>query len=104
MTGMKNENVRVEIVFVGFTRVYDMLHGDRVKYTFSGRKVSDLVHDLVFTYGKDIEESLLVKGSQNLDPTIRIMINQKHLKRADVDHQIIEDGDEITFLRLVAGG
>jgi sulfur carrier protein ThiS len=104
MTGMENGNIRIEIVFVGFPRVYDILQGDRVTYTFSGRYVSDLVLDMVRRYGKDIEESLLAKGSQKLDPTVRIMINRKHLKREDLGHEILRDGDEITLLRLLAGG
>ena len=101
---MQVDQIHVEVVFVGFPRLYGILQGDRVKHAFAGKQISDLIDDLALRYGKEVRESLLTKGTETLDPTIKIMINRDVLKRGDLGQRAIMDGDEITFLRLLAGG
>jgi sulfur carrier protein ThiS len=95
---------RITVIFIGFPRLYEFFHGDRIEYVFSGGQLSDLVDDLVLRYGKEVRESLLAKGSEKIDPVISVKVNKKHLRREELSQQVIMDGDEITFLRLLAGG
>ena len=99
-----NKETQIEIVFIGFPKIYDFFSRDHITYVFSGKTVPDLVQDLIAYHGEPIRESLLEKRTQKLDPTIQVRINEKYVKREDFDRQIIEKGDKVVFLRLLAGG
>jgi sulfur carrier protein ThiS len=99
-----NAQINIEIVFMGFPKIYDFFLRDRVRHSFSGKTLSDLVENLITQYGEPIRRSLLEERTQKLDPTIQVRVNGNYVKREDFDRQIIEDGDNIIFLRLLAGG
>lgn len=96
--------VPIHVTFIGFPRLYELFQGDRVESLFSGGTLSELVDDLALRYGKEVKEWLLAKGSQEIDPAISIKINEKLLRREEVGRRLITEGDEIAFLRLLAGG
>jgi hypothetical protein len=100
----RDDTTSVEVVFVGFPALYRLFKGERVRHIFSGGVLVDLVDDLARCYGRQVSEFLFKKGSRELDPTIRVRINDALLKMGDVDTEPVKDGDEVTFLRLLAGG
>ncbi|NIM97211.1 MAG: hypothetical protein GTO24_03710 [candidate division Zixibacteria bacterium] len=98
------EKTGIEIVFVGFPRIYDFLKRDRIRYSFSGRTLKDLIDDLLVQYGQHVEESFWDERVNGLDPSIQIMINEKHVRSADPQNVELSQGDQVTFLKLLAGG
>lgn len=100
----ENREIQIEIIFIGFPKIYDYFRRDQVNHSFSGKTLSDLVTDLITHHGEPIRKSLLEERTQKLDPTIQVRINEKFVKGQDFDRQIIEKGDKVVFLRLLAGG
>jgi sulfur carrier protein ThiS len=96
--------IQIEVVFMGFPKIYDFFLRDRIRHSFSGKTLSDLVENLIAQYDEPIRRSLLEERTQKLDPTIQVRVNGNYVKREDFDRQTIEDGDNIIFLRLLAGG
>jgi len=96
--------MNIKIEFIGFPVIYDFFPEGAHLYTFSGNTLSQLVHDLIIRNGTRVQESLLDPGTQSLDPTIQIMVNQKLIPRGKTEEQKIKEGDHITFLKLLAGG
>jgi len=95
---------QIEVKFVGFPTVYDFFQGPFIQHTFSGKTLSDLIDDLMACYDKPLSESFLIKRTQTLDPTIQASVNETSIRREAFNHQVIEDGDRVTLLRLMAGG
>lgn len=98
------EKTGIHIVFVGFPKIYDFFQKDHVYYLFSGHTLKDLIEDLLVQYGQQIKESFWDERLNRLDPSIQIMINEKYVKSADLQHAELSKGDKVTFLRLLAGG
>ncbi|MBM4338731.1 MAG: MoaD/ThiS family protein [Deltaproteobacteria bacterium] len=51
-----------------------------------------------------MQEALLDSRTKELDSTIQISINGKFISKDEIRQQKIEDGDHITFFKLLAGG
>jgi molybdopterin converting factor small subunit len=98
------EKTGIEIVFVGFPTIYDLFKKDRIHYSFSGHTLKDLVEDLLVQYGQQIKESFWDESVKGLDPSIQIVINEKYVQSADLRYVELSEGDQVTFLRLLAGG
>jgi sulfur carrier protein ThiS len=62
------------------------------------------MQSLIERSGVRVKESLLDPRTQSLDPAIQIMINRKFLPKEEIPSRRIEEGDQITFLKLLAGG
>jgi sulfur carrier protein ThiS len=99
-----NAEINIEVVFIGFPKIYDFFLGDRVRHSFSGKTLSDLLEDLIAHYGEPVRKFLLEKSTQKLDPTIQVMLNGNRVRREDFHRHAIEEGDTLTLLRLLAGG
>ncbi len=98
------EKTDIHIVFVGFPTIYDFFQKDRIHYSFSGRTLKDLVEDLLVQYGQQIKESFWDESVKGLDPSIQIAINEKYVESTDLQNVELSQGDQVTFLRLLAGG
>ncbi len=96
--------MKIRIEFIGFPLLYDLFREGAHPYTLAGETVVELVDELISQKGSLVQESLLVPGTQELDPTIQIRVNTKFISRDEIRQQKIEDGDHITFFRLLAGG
>lgn len=96
--------MNIEIEFIGFPTIYDIFQEGRHTCDFSGNGLWELIEDLIDRYGDRVKEPLMDPTSHTLDSVLQIMINQKYIKQDDFYHQKIEDGDKITFLKLLAGG
>ena len=98
------EKTGIEIVFVGFPTIYDLFQKDRIHYLFSGRTLKDLIEELMVQYGQPVKESFWDNSLNRLDPCIQIVINEKYVQSADLRNVELSEGDQVTFLKLLAGG
>ncbi len=96
--------MNIEIEFIGFPMIYDLYPEGRHRHNFAGRTILELVEDLIVRKGRRIKESLMEAGTDRLDPTLQVCINGRFLVRESIANAWIEDGDCITFLKLLAGG
>ncbi|MGA2466813.1 MAG: MoaD/ThiS family protein [Thermodesulfobacteriota bacterium] len=96
--------MKIRIEFIGFPVIYDLFPEGAHPYALAGETVAQLIDDLISRNGSRVQEVLLDPGTKELDPTIQIRINTKFISRDEIPQQKIEDGDHITFFRLLAGG
>ena len=96
--------IKIGIEFIGFPMIYDLFPEGAHPCTLSGETVAQLVLDLISRNGSRIQEALLDPRTGELDPAIQIGINGKFISRDQIPRQKIEDGDKVTFFRLLAGG
>jgi sulfur carrier protein ThiS len=96
--------MNIEIEFVGFPLIYDLYPAGLHPYTFSGQTLPELVADLITRHGNRLKESLLDPRTLLLDSTIQVMFNHALIPKEELARQKIGEGDQITFLKLLAGG
>ncbi len=96
--------MQIEVEFIGFPTVYDIFPEGRHRVTFEGKKIRDLIEDLIAQKGGRLKEALLEPGTDRLDPTIQVCIDKRFLARDEISDVSIGEGNCITFLRLLAGG
>ena len=96
--------MNLKIEFIGFPVIYDLFPEGSHRYTFLGKTLGLLVEDLINRNEPRVGESLIDPGTKSLDPTIEIIINRKLIPRDQFQEYEIEEGDHITFLKLLAGG
>jgi len=96
--------MNIEIEFIGFPVIYDLFPEGRYPYSFPGNSIPQLVEDLIAKYGQRLEDALRDTGTKRMDPTIQMRINGKFILKEEVDRQELGEGDQLTFLKLLAGG
>jgi hypothetical protein len=101
-SGIFRMNIQIE--FIGFPLIYDLFPEGLHPFSFSGNRLMQLVEDLIARRGARVKESLSDPGKNSLDPAIQIMINKKLILKNKISEQRIEEGDQITFMKLLAGG
>lgn len=94
----------INIEFIGFPTIYDLFPGGAHPYTLRGETLLQLMEDLIERNDERLRESLLDPGTKSLDPTIQIIINGRPVPRDQMRVRRIEEGDQITFMKLLAGG
>ena len=95
-------NIKVE--FIGFPVIYDIFPEGPHPYAFPGDTLPELIQSLIERNGARLKESLLDTRTQSLDPTIQVMINKKFLLKEEIPSRRIKEGDQVTLLKLLAGG
>jgi len=96
--------MNIQIEFIGFPLIYDLFPEGLHPFSFSGNRLMQLLEDLIARHGARVKESLSDPGKNSLDPAIQIMINKKLILKNKISEQRIEEGDQITFMKLLAGG
>ena len=96
--------MNVKIEFIGFPVIYDIFPEGPHPFAFPGETLPELIQSLVEREGVRVKESLLDPRTQSLDPAIQIMINRQFLPQEEFSSRRIEEGDHVTFLKLLAGG
>jgi hypothetical protein len=96
--------MNIEIQFTGFPLLFDIFQDGLHNYVFSGSTLSELIEDLVERFGDRVRESIYDPQTQTLDPTIQIVLNKEEYVNYDLYFRKIEEGDQVTFLKLLAGG
>jgi MoaD family protein len=70
---------------------------------FAGETVNDLIEYLVAQYGRKARQALYDKKGQ-LDPVIQILLNGEHWVPHDRLDTVLQDGDDLMLMLLLAGG
>ena len=96
--------MNIKIEFIGFPVIYDIFPEGPHPYAFPGETLPELIQSLIQQNGTRLKESLLDPRTQSLDPTIQVMINKRFPPKEEIPSSRIEEGDHVTFLKLLAGG
>ncbi|NWF54416.1 MAG: MoaD/ThiS family protein [Syntrophaceae bacterium] len=96
--------MNIQIELIGFPVIYDLFPAGPHPYSLSGNTLLHLVNDLIARHDSRMKEALLDSGAGALDPTIQIRINQTWIPREKIPEQKLEEGDRVTFMKLLAGG
>ena len=96
--------MNIQLEFIGFPVIYDLFPEGSHPYTLPGNTLAQLIETLVVYEDPRVQESIMDPGRGTIDPTIQIMINQKLVPKDQIQSQKIGEGDQITFLKLLAGG
>jgi len=96
--------MKIRIEFIGFPMIYDLFPEGAHSYVLEGETLAQLIEDVVLRNGSRIQEALLDPGTVELDPTIQIRVNARFIRRDEISRENIEEGDHVTFFRLLAGG
>ena len=100
----KPSTKKIEVKFVGFPAVYDFFKGSSIQYTFRGETLTNLIDELIAYYGEILKKSFMIIRTQSMDPTIQATVNGVYIKRKKFGSHLIKEGDQVSFLRLMAGG
>jgi len=68
------------------------------------RSIKDLVDTMIGRFGSAASHVILDKAG-NFDPGIQVVINDRnYVKAQDFEKTLLNDGDSVTFMMLIAGG
>jgi MoaD family protein len=70
---------------------------------FAGETVNDLIEHLIARYGRKARQALYDSQGQ-LDPVVQILLNGEQWVTHDRLDTILQDGDEVMLLLMIAGG
>jgi MoaD family protein len=70
---------------------------------FAGETINDLVEHLVAQYGWKAKKALY-DSTDKLDPVIQVLLNGKERVTHDRLDAALQDGDEVMFMIMMAGG
>jgi MoaD family protein len=70
---------------------------------FPGETVSDLVEHLIARYGRKARQALYDTDGQ-FDPVIQVLLNGEQWVTHDRFDTVLQDGDEVMFVVMLAGG
>ena len=70
---------------------------------FAGETVNDLIEHLVAQYGRKAGKALY-DSTGKLDPVIQVLLNGKEWVTHDRLDTALQDGDEVMFMIMMAGG
>lgn len=96
--------MNIKIEFIGFPVIYDLFSEGPHPYDFPGKTLPELIQNLIDRNEVRVKETLLDRRTGALDPAIQITINRKFILKEQMSRQKIEEGDQVTFLKLLAGG
>ncbi len=70
---------------------------------FAGETVNDLIAHLITQYGRKAAKALY-DSTGKLDPVIQVLLNGKEWVTHDRLDTALQDGDEVMFMIMMAGG
>jgi MoaD family protein len=74
-----------------------------LKVEFAGETVNDLIEYLIARYGRKAEQALYDSKGQ-LDPVVQILLNGEQWVTHDRLDTVLQDGDDVMFVLMLAGG
>jgi len=86
--------MKIKLKFFGFPEVERAVGGQEINLEFEGNTYGDLLNYLHHTYGEPIKKTLWRQILRN---------GKEWIKKDDLAHSL-QDGDQLTFLQMVAGG
>ena len=74
-----------------------------VEVEFIGETINDLIDHLVAQYGRKAKQALF-DGDGKLDPVVQVLLNGETWITHDKLGTVLQDGDEVIFMLMLAGG
>jgi len=76
---------------------------NELEVEFSGATVNDLIESLIERYGQKAERALLdEKGA--FDPLVQVLLNGEEWVTSDQLDKGLNEGDQLVFMMMMAGG
>ena len=95
--------MRVNVEFLGFPMVSDVVGKKKLEVDIAGTTVKDVIDEFIGRYGKKVREAFYDEKG-NFDVTVQILLNGKTFVSADRHHTRLSEGDTLVFTLLLAGG
>jgi molybdopterin converting factor small subunit len=95
--------MKITVEFLSLPNIVKKIGSKTIVLDFSGTTVRDLVREVAEKYGSDVKKFLLDETG-NLDMTLALMINKQEWIRHNQMERLMQDGDRVTIMMLVAGG
>jgi MoaD family protein len=70
---------------------------------FAGETVNDLIEHLVARYGRKARQALYDEKGK-LDPVVQVLLNGKEWVTHDRLDTVLQDGDSVVLMIMLAGG
>ncbi len=70
---------------------------------FAGETVNDLVEHLIRRYGRKARQALYDEKGQ-WDPVVQILVNGEQWVTIDRLDTVLQDGDDVILMMMIAGG
>jgi len=70
---------------------------------FAGETVNDLIEHLIEEYGRQARQALYDEKGQ-WDPVVQILVNGEQWVTLDRFDTVLQDGDDVIFMLMIAGG
>ena len=81
----------------------EVIGGKELRVEFDGETVNDLLEYLMTRYGRKARQALC-DDQGKLDPVIQVLLNGEEWVSHDRLDTVLQDGDDIIFMMLMAGG
>ncbi len=95
--------MRVKLRILGIPRLSQIVGKGDCIFEFEGQTVGNLVEALIDLYGEKVKTELL-DSEGKLSRKIKVSINRQAFLASYPDDVIINHGDEVTLMILLAGG
>ncbi len=95
--------MKINVEFPGFPMVSDVIGRKKMDLTIPGNTVRSVMDELIRLYGKKLKQAFYDEKG-NFDVTIQITLNGKFFIPADKHNTVLNEGDTLIFMLLLAGG
>lgn len=96
--------MKIKVEVKGFPIVSDVIGKKTFEVDIEGPTVRDVIENLIRIYGRKVKEAFYDEGGR-FDPIIQVCLNGKtFLSPEELEKPILQDGDTLAFLLLLAGG
>jgi sulfur carrier protein ThiS len=94
--------MKVTLEFLSLPNVVKMVGGKTITMDFSGKTARDLVGELASKFGPAVRAFLLDETGL-LDMSLAMTVNKEWVRLDQMD-RVLQEGDRVTIMQLVAGG
>jgi MoaD family protein len=81
----------------------EILGRKEVEVEFIGETINDLIDHLVAQYGRKAKQALF-DDKGKLDPMVQVLLNGEAWINRDQLGTVLQDGDEVILMMMLAGG
>jgi molybdopterin converting factor small subunit len=93
----------ITVEFLSLPNVAKMVGSKIISMEYAEQTVEDLILQVAGKYGRDVQKFLLDETGK-LDMSFRVLCNKVEWIYSDQMQRLLQDGDHITIMMLVAGG
>ena len=95
--------MKVTLEFIGFPDVVQAAGQKKVSLDIRGGTVGDVVSGLIERYGEKVKGSFY-NDDGSFDPNVQIILNEENYVSLDQHDTQVREGDQVTFMLVMAGG